>query len=70
MNFPDSALISFLYALINTPALGGIVVVLLGGGIVLSVGLTLRWIALGSRVDEPEIYAYPTSALHHGDEHE
>jgi hypothetical protein len=70
MNFPDSQLITFLYTLINTPGFGGIVVALLGGGIVLSVGLTLRWIIQGGKADESEIYAYPTSALHHGHEHE
>lgn len=70
MNFPDTSLISFLYALINTPTVGGIVVSILGGGIVLSVGLTLNWIARGGHVDEAEVYAYPTSALHHAHEHE
>jgi hypothetical protein len=64
MNFPDTALIRILYAFINTPSVGGIVVGLLGSGIVASVGLTLRWIARGGQADEPEIYAYPTTALH------
>jgi hypothetical protein len=70
MNFPETALISFLYAVINTPAVGGIVVGLLAGGIALSVGFTLRWIVLGGQADEPEVYAYPTPALHthHEDE--
>jgi hypothetical protein len=64
MNFPDTALISFLYAVINTPSIGGIVVGVLATGIAFSVGLTLRWIAQGGQVDEPEVYAYPTPALH------
>jgi hypothetical protein len=69
MNFPETALISFLYAVINTPAVGGIVVGILTGGIVLTVGITLRWIILGGQTDELEVYAYPTSALHsHGNE--
>ncbi len=69
MNFPDTALISFLYSLINTPTVGGIVVTILGGGIVLAVGLTLNWIVRGGHVDEAEVYAYPTPALH-AHEHE
>jgi hypothetical protein len=70
MNFPETALFDFLYTLINTPSIGGIVVALLGGGIVLSVGLTLRWIVRGGQADEPEVYAYPTPALHHAHEQE
>ncbi len=68
MNFPDTAFISFLYALINTPTIGGIVVGVLAGGIVLSVGATLRWIFQGGYADEEEVYAYPTPALHHHQE--
>jgi hypothetical protein len=64
MNFPDTTLVEFLYALINTPSIGGIAVGLLGGGIVLSVALTLRWIVQGGQADELEVYAYPTTALH------
>lgn len=68
MNFPENALLTFLYALINTPSVGGVVVALLGVGVVLSVGLTLNWIVRGGQVDEPEAYAYPTPALHAHDE--
>lgn len=70
MNFPDTEIISLLYALINTPTVGGVVVGVLATGIMLSVGITLRWIAQGGQVDEPEVYAYPTPALHshHEDE--
>lgn len=64
MNFPDTAFISFLYRLINTPTIGGIVVSALGGGIALAVGLTLNWIVRGGHVEEVEVYAYPTPALH------
>lgn len=70
MNFPDTPLFSLLYALINTPGFGGIVVSILGSGVVLSAGLALRWIVQGGIADEPETYAYPTSALHHIHEHE
>lgn len=64
MNFPDTALFSFLYRLINTPGIGGLAVVLVGGGMLLSVGLALRWIVQGGKADEPEAYVYPTPALH------
>lgn len=64
MNFPDTALISFLYAVINTPTVGGIIVGVLAGGITVSVGITLRWIIQGGQADEEEVYAYPTPALH------
>lgn len=64
MNFPDTSFFRFLYWLINSPGLGGIAVSLLGLGVVSSIGLTLRWIAKGSQIDEPEEYAYPTPVLH------
>ena len=64
MNFPETELIRILYAFLNTPSIGGIVVSILGGGIMVAVGLTLRWIIMGGHADEPEVYAYPTSALH------
>ncbi len=64
MNFPDTELIRLLYTFINTPSVGGVVVSILGGGIVTAVALTLRWIVKGGEVDEPEVYAYPTTALH------
>ena len=64
MNFPESPLFEFLYWLINTPPIGGIVVGLVGGGSILACGLTLRWIARGREADEREVYAYPTPALH------
>ena len=63
MNFPDTSLATFLYWIINTPGVGGVAVGLLGAGIFLSVGLTLRWIARGGRVAEPEEYVHPTPTL-------
>ena len=63
MSFPENALFEFLYSMINTPGIGGIAVGLLGGGIFLIVGLTLRWISKGASVDEVEEYTYPTSSL-------
>ena len=68
MSFPENALIDGLYWLINTPGLGGIAVVLLGGGIVITVSLILFWIARpGADAEQEDTYAYPTTALHHKD---
>ncbi len=65
MNFPlDQPIFQFFYWLMNTPGVGGVVVVLI---VVLSALIyagTLFWIARGSQADEPETYAYPTSTLH------
>ncbi len=65
MNFPENALIKFVYWFINTPGLGGVAVSLLGLGIFTVVGLALRWIAKGADANEAETYVYPTPALHH-----
>lgn len=64
MNFPDNAFFAFIYWLVNTPGIGGIIVSILGLGILLSVGLTLRWIIQGDLESEPEEFSYPTPALH------
>lgn len=64
MYLPQNPLIDFLYWLINTPPVGGIVVGLIAGGSILAYGLTLRWIARGREAGERETYAYPTPALH------
>jgi hypothetical protein len=65
VNFPaDNPIFNFLYWLVDTPGLGGLAV----GGIVsaclVTFGCTLRWLARGARPDDPEVYAYPTPALH------
>ena len=65
MNFPDTPLTEFLYALINTPGIGGMIVILLAVSLIVAIFLTLRWIARGAEAEETEIYAYPTTALHH-----
>ncbi|MBW8011890.1 MAG: hypothetical protein FVQ83_11735 [Chloroflexi bacterium] len=64
LDYPDNPLIEFLYWLINTPGLGGIMASVVGGGILLAVGATLRWISKGGQALEPEEFAYPTPALH------
>ncbi len=65
MNFPDTALTKLLYAFIDNPSIGGIIVGILALIIAVSVFFTLRWVAQGADVEETESYAYPTMALHH-----
>jgi len=64
MNFPNTQFFQFLYWLINTPGIGGVMVGLLTVSIFTLIGLTLHWIARGAQTDEPETFAYPTPALH------
>jgi len=65
MNFPlENPFYQLAYWLINTPGLGGLAALAVGGISVLAYGLTLRWIALGAREPSKEVYAYPTPALH------
>lgn len=64
MNFPDTPFTQLLYAIINTPGIGGIVVGALALIIIVSIFLTLRWISQGTEAEETESYAYPTTALH------
>lgn len=64
MNFPmEYPVFRFLYWLINTAGLGGIIAIVLGAGSAISYLLTLRWIKRGAEANEPETYAYPTPAL-------
>jgi hypothetical protein len=64
MNFPlEYPLFSFFYWLVNTAGAGGVLVGILGGGSLLAYFLTLRWISHGAKVEEHEVYAYPTPAL-------
>lgn len=62
-------LFRFLYWVINTAGIGGLIAVSLGTGSALSALLTLRWIKRGADADESETYAYPTpTLLGHGHE--
>ncbi len=65
MNFPlENPIFQFLYWLVNTAGLGGLVVALIVIISVSAYGGALRWIARGAQADELETYAYPTPALH------
>ncbi|NOZ50175.1 MAG: hypothetical protein GXP37_09035 [Chloroflexi bacterium] len=66
MNFPlDNPFYHFVYQLINTAGIGGLIVIVETILILIAVALSLRGITNGAKVDEPEVYAYPTPALHH-----
>ncbi len=66
MNFPqDSPLFQSLYWLVNTPGLGGTLVVALIATALGSCVAALHWVVRGGQADDPVTYAYPTSALHH-----
>lgn len=63
MNFPDEPVFRFLYWIINTPPIGGIIVMLLTGALLVSAMITLFWVARGSQADEEDVYIFPTEAL-------
>lgn len=66
MNFPlDNPIFQFFYWLMNTPGIGGVVVILIVATSVLIYAGALLWIRRGGQADEPETYAYPTPTLHH-----
>jgi len=69
VNFPiTQPIFQFFYWLVNTPGLGGVVILLLILGVALTVFLTLHWIGAGSQAKETETYSYPTPSLSHPDE--
>ena len=64
MNFPmELPVFRFIYWLLNTPGIGGLVVVLFIGGLVTTYLMVLRWVVMGARADESDQYPYPTSTL-------
>jgi len=71
MNFPlDNPFYHFVYQLVNTAGIGGLVVGVEALLIMIAVFFGLRYVSNGAQLDEPEAYAYPTPALHqHDSEH-
>ncbi len=69
MNFPSAQpLFQFFYWLVNTPGLGGIVLMLLATGVLVAAIATFRWIHDGEKGEEKETYSYPTPPLYKHDE--
>lgn len=65
MNFPlENPFYQFLYHLVNTAGIGGLIVSFEAVLIILAVFFGLRWIAGEAKAEESEAYAYPTPALH------
>ncbi len=69
MTFPmTQPIFQFFYWLVNTPGLGGVVLLLLTLGTALAATWTLHWISDGSKAEELETYSYPTPSLYHTDQ--
>jgi len=65
MDIPfDNPILKYIYWLLNTPGVGGIVVGFIGASLVLSYGFMVKWISDGDKSPEDETYTYPTPALH------
>jgi hypothetical protein len=65
MNFPmTQPIFQFFYWLVNTPGLGGVVLLILSLGTLLGAFSTLRWISEAGKGEESETYSYPTPTLH------
>jgi len=64
MNFPlEYGFFRLIYWILNTPGVGGVVALLIGGGIVSLVLLALQWITSAGNVDDDSLYSFPTSTL-------
>ncbi len=65
MNFPmTQPIFQFFYWLVNTPGIGGLILMSFVPGVGLAAVLTLNWIKAGSAAQEVETYSYPTPALY------
>ena len=65
MNFPlELPVYRFLFWLVNTAGVGGLIALLVGGGSVSAYALVMRWIHKGGEADEADTYSYPTPAFH------
>jgi len=66
MNWPmDVAFFRFMYFIVNTAGIGGILVGLISAISITAYALTLRNIAKSASEPETEEYAYPTPRLTH-----
>ena len=60
MNFPlQYPIFQFFYWLVNTPGVGGSIVIVIGGLCTGGAFFLLRWIALAAKVGEEETYSFP-----------
>ena len=63
MNFPDTPFFELVYWFLNTAGIGGVVSILLAVGLISGFLSAIRWIVMGAKADENEVYSYPTSSL-------
>lgn len=63
MNFPDEPFFRFVHWLIDTPSLGGLVVLIISSTMLIIFSLTLYWIMRGAEADEEDVYLFPTPTL-------
>lgn len=63
MNFPDTPFFHVVYWILNTAGVGGVASILLAGSLFLGFFLAIRWVVMGAKADENEVYSYPTSSL-------
>ena len=73
MNIPESELINWLYWLVDTPTIGGVIVGVIATITVLFYTASIFWVQQDQQdqqVNKLEKYPYPTPALHHEEEDE
>lgn len=63
MNFPDTPFFHLIYWFLNTAGVGGVASILLTVSLVAGFLTTIRWVVMGAKADENEVYSYPTSSL-------
>lgn len=65
MNFPlQYPIFQFFYWLVNTPGVGGAIVVLIGGACTAGAFFILRWISVAAKSNEREMYFFPNPSFH------
>jgi len=65
MNFPlEYPIFQFFYWLVNTPGVGGMLVIIIGGVCTAGAFFILRWIALAAKIGESETSSFPSPDFH------
>jgi hypothetical protein len=66
MNFPlQYPIFQFFYWLVNTPGVGGAIVILTGGVCTTGAFFLLRWISLAAKSSEAETNSFPAFPTEH-----
>jgi hypothetical protein len=65
MNFPlQYPIFQFFYWLVNTPGVGGTLVIIIGGLCSAGAFLILRWISRAAKIGESETSSFPSPDFH------